>query len=262
MAPVLPRLILPGDDPSPLCSAEGGLVPVDKPAGWTSRQVVNAIQDDACERRVKAGHGGTLDPFATGLLIIGTGKHTRFLAQISSADKVYVGTALLGIQTDTGDPEGYPIQTCSVTLTPDLKEKVMLITEDLTGWIEQRPPRYSAIRIRGKRAYELARMGVQNISLSVRTVRVYRFDVWNFRVYHWEKVPEISCVALDFRIHCSKGTYIRSLVEELGNRAGFPAFTLRLRRTRIGALDVEKAWDLRTLLQLLKNHGCSDSERE
>ena len=216
-----------------------GILYIDKPAGWTSFDVVNYVRrmvagvEGKKPKNVKVGHTGTLDPFATGLLIVLIGKDfTRQAASFSKLDKTYEATAYLGKISSTGDPEG-EIREYSDNI-PSLK----LIREQatlLTGEISQVPPAFSAIKIQGKRAYSLAREGkpvvLEPRLVTVRDLRVESYDY-----------PK-----LQLRAEVSSGTYIRSLVESMGELLHTGAYTAGLRRTRIGTTSIEKAHQVESL---------------
>jgi tRNA pseudouridine55 synthase len=191
-----------------------GVLLYDKPAGITSHDVVARVRR-AYGRDVKVGHAGTLDPFATGLLLVLVGRATRVQRFLMELPKTYETTARFGFVSSTGDPEGEIVET-GVVPTGDLPLPV--------GAIMQRPPAYSAIKVSGRRAYALARAG-EDVVLPERPVHVYRFD-------------EISRdgATRSFVIECSRGTYVRSLIAALGD-----AYCSELRRTRIGAFDVADA---------------------
>ena len=203
-----------------------GVLLCDKPAGVTSHDVV-ARTRRRLSRGVKVGHAGTLDPFATGLLLLLVGRATRAQRYLMALPKRYEVVARFGAVSSTGDPEGEIVETGQVP-EGDLRLP--------TGEIRQRPPAYSAVKIKGRRAYKLARAGEQ-FELPERLVTVYRFDE----------------VARDgaqrsFVIECSSGTYVRSLIAELGD-----AYCVALRRTRIGQFDVGDAQqdpDLERLIRL------------
>src|SRR6476469_6462132 len=191
-----------------------GVLLVDKPAGPTSHDVVARVRR-GLPRGVKVGHAGTLDPFATGLLLVLLGRATRAQRFLMAQPKAYETVARLGWTSSTGDPEGELTHTGRVPPDPpDLP----------TGVIRQRPPAYSAIKIGGKRAYALARAG-EEVEIPEREVTVTRFDL------EWHEHGRAK-----FVIECSSGTYIRSLVMELGD-----AYCVELRRTRIGDFDVADA---------------------
>lgn len=174
----------------------------------------------------KVGHAGTLDPMASGLLVMGVGRGTRLLRFLSDLDKEYEGTGRLGVETDTLDAEGEVLRTADVDVADDEFRTAM---EALTGDIEQRPPAYSAVQVGGERLYKAARRG-EAIEAPPRKVRVDRFDLERFAS------PDFH-----FRVVCSSGTYVRSLVAEVGARLGCGAHLTRLVRVRIGHFSLEEA---------------------
>ncbi|HRD02402.1 MAG TPA: tRNA pseudouridine(55) synthase TruB [Candidatus Saccharicenans sp.] len=191
-----------------------GLIITDKPAGWTSHDVVVKLRKILGEKRI--GHAGTLDPLATGVLIITVGQATRLFPYLSRADKTYTGQITLGQATDTYDSLGKLVgEKCQQY--PDINpvEKAL---ESLTGELDQFPPPFSAKKINGQRAFELARRG-QRPELKPVKINVYRFFVLNYQP------PEIT-----FQVECSSGTYIRSLAHELGQKLGCGAHLSKLRR--------------------------------
>ncbi len=194
--------------------AGDGLLLCDKPAGITSHDVV-AQTRRRLERGVKVGHAGTLDPFATGLLVVLVGRATRLQRFVMVLPKRYEVTARFGATSTTGDPEGEITQT-GVVPDGDLALP--------TGALRQRPPAYSAVKIHGQRAYKLARAGKQ-FELPEREITVYRFEQ-----------TRRAGAERDFVIECSSGTYVRSLIADLGD-----AYCTALRRTRIGEFDVADA---------------------
>lgn len=212
-----------------------GVLLVDKPGGITSHDVVS------CARRAlgtrKVGHAGTLDPMATGLLVLGVGGATRLLTYLVGLDKTYTATIRLGQSTDTDDAEG------SVTSTAEggrLVEIDRAAIDDgihpLTGRISQVPSTVSAIKVAGKRAYDLARAG-ETVELRAREVTVSRFSVEDLR-------REEDAIDLDVVVDCSSGTYIRALARDLGAALGVGGHLTALRRTRIGAFDIAEAVDV------------------
>ncbi len=193
---------------------DSGIVLYDKPAGVTSHDVVAGVRR-RLGHGVKVGHAGTLDPFATGLLLILIGRGTRVQRFLMGLPKTYEATARFGAVSTTGDPDGEIVHT-GVVADGDL--------ELPHGLIRQRPPAFSAIKLGGRRAYKLARAGIE-VDLPEREVEVYRFE-------ELERRGEIR----RFLIECSAGTYVRTLISELGD-----AYTEQLRRTRIGSFDVAAA---------------------
>ena len=210
---------------------------IDKPSGWTSFDVVAKIRGmvkanyrakdiQPTKRQLKVGHAGTLDPFATGLLIILLGDATKRAGDFLKLDKVYEATINLGVVSTTGDPEG---EITSVSDTIPTPERVLEALDGLTGEIRQRPPAYSAIKINGQRAYDLARAG-KEFEIPERVVTVYDTELLDYAY------PEIK-----IRTHVSSGTYIRTLAEDVGKALGTGAYCSELRRTRIGEFSIEKA---------------------
>jgi tRNA pseudouridine55 synthase len=200
--------------------AGDGLLLCDKPAGITSHDVVVQTRR-RFERGIKVGHAGTLDPFATGLLVVLVGRATRIQRFVMELPKRYEVTAQFGVVSTTGDPEGELTQTGAV---PDGDLELP------TGAVRQRPPAYSAVKIKGQRAYKLARAG-KTFEMPEREITLYRFE--ETRRAGSER---------DFVIECSSGTYVRSLIADLGD-----AYCTALRRTRIGDFDVADADPLRLL---------------
>ncbi|MBI3615855.1 MAG: tRNA pseudouridine(55) synthase TruB [Candidatus Omnitrophica bacterium] len=202
-----------------------GLLLIDKPAGITSHDAVDWIRRRFQIRRV--GHGGTLDPAATGLLILLVGEATRQASTLLGADKSYRATLRLGIVTDTQDGEGKILQTRPVgQLSLD---QIQQACARFQGEIQQKIPAYSTVRIQGKRSYELARAGIP-IPARSRTVRIDEL-----------KILGCSLPDLDLEIRCSKGTYIRTLCEDLGEALGCGGHLAQLRRTRVGPFSIEEA---------------------
>jgi tRNA pseudouridine55 synthase len=203
-----------------------GLLLVDKPAGVTSHDVVNAVRRATGERRT--GHAGTLDPFATGLLVVLAGRATRLIPHVSGDPKVYEATVRFGAETDTEDLLGAVIAEAP----PPARAAVESAIPSLTGWLEQVPPAYSAKRVQGRRAYDLAREGA-TVTLAPARVRV---DVWELLA--WRDGPPAEA---DVRVTCGGGTYIRSLARDLGRAVGSAAHLSALRRARSGVFDVADA---------------------
>ena len=205
--------------------ALGQVLLIDKPLGWTSFDVVRKLRH--LVRIKKIGHAGTLDPLATGLLIVCTGKFTKRINEFMAQEKEYTGTITLGAVTPSYDLETEPTnhQSISAITLSVLQETVKLFT----GSILQVPPAHSAIKVKGKRVYELARKG-QEVTLEPRRITVSVFEVFRF---------EEGLV--HFRVVCSTGTYIRSLANDLGVALGCGAYLSALRRTRIGSFSVDQA---------------------
>jgi tRNA pseudouridine55 synthase len=207
----------------------GGLVIVDKPQGLTSHDVVARIRRLAGTRRV--GHAGTLDPMATGVLVIGVEKATRLLGHLALGDKEYSATIRLGQATDTDDAEGQV--TAEASAAAVTQEALGAAVATLTGQIEQVPPGYSAIKVAGKRAYRLAREGAAP-ELAARSVTVTEFTVLAVR-------HDGDLTDADVTVTCSSGTYIRALARDLGRELGVGGHLTALRRTRVGPFEIATA---------------------
>jgi tRNA pseudouridine55 synthase len=210
-----------------------GVLLVDKPAGWTSFDVVNYVRrivataEGKKPKHVKVGHTGTLDPAATGLLVLLIGKdYTRRAAEFSKLDKTYDVTMKLGSSSTTGDSEG---EITSVSGTTPTLEVVQEALQRFTGQIEQVPPQFSAIKINGQRAYKLARAG-KEVTLAARPVTIHSNELTSY------EYPLVK-----FRASVSSGTYIRSLVEDLGKELGAGAYMSDLRRTVVGKFSIGDA---------------------
>lgn len=206
-----------------------GLLVVDKPAAMTSRAAVDRVLR-WFPRGTRLGHTGTLDPLATGVLVLCLGNATRLTEYIQRMSKIYRTRLLLGARSDTDDADGTIVPVPDAK-TPD-EANVRACLAEFVGAIEQVPPAYSAAKVSGKRAYDLARRG-QEVTLSPRTVRIYAFDVLDYAYPH-----------LELQVHCGKGTYIRSLARDLGERLRCGALVETLRRTRVGPFAVEAALTL------------------
>jgi tRNA pseudouridine55 synthase len=215
--------------------AVSGLVIVDKPAEWTSHDVVGKLRRLARTRRV--GHAGTLDPMATGVLVIGVEKATRLLGHLALTEKGYDATIRLGQSTNTDDAEGEITATASAAGVADAPLEAGIAS--LTGEIRQVPPQVSAIKVNGERAYKMARKGEQ-VALEARPVTVRSFTVTDVR-------RDGDVVDVDASITCSSGTYIRALARDLGAMLGTGGHLTYLRRTRVGPYDLGMA---RTIEQL------------
>jgi tRNA pseudouridine55 synthase len=194
-----------------------GLLLVDKPAGITSHDVVDRVRKALATKKV--GHAGTLDPAATGLLLMGVGRGTRLLRFLAELPKVYEGTGLLGVETDTLDAAGSVVRESPVNGDESALRAAMA---RFVGDIEQVPPAYSAVKIKGERAYRAARRG-ERVEMAPRRVHVFAFDLRRFEPPRFE-----------FEVRCSAGTYVRSLVADVGRELGSGAHLERLRRTAIG----------------------------
>jgi tRNA pseudouridine55 synthase len=201
-----------------------GILLIDKPGGITSHDAVDRVRRAIGIRKV--GHSGTLDPMATGLLVMGVGRGTRLLRFLGDLEKEYEGTGRLGEETDTLDADGTVVATSGVDVS---REAVGEAMAGLVGDIEQRPPAFSAVSVGGERLHQAARRG-QVVDAAPRPVRVDAFDLLGF-----------DGRDLEFRAVCSGGTYIRSLIADVGTRLAVGAHLTRLVRTRIGSFRLEHA---------------------
>jgi tRNA pseudouridine55 synthase len=209
----------------------GKVLLIDKPLNWTSFQVVNKLRWEIRRafniKKIKVGHAGTLDPLATGLLVICTGKMTKQIDTFQGQIKEYTGTFVLGSTTPSYDLETEIDQTFSTeNVTEDL---IIDATRQFIGNIQQFPPVFSALKKDGKRLYEYARAG-EDVEIPSRTVNITEFDITN-----------INAMNVDFRVVCSKGTYIRSLANDFGKALDSGAHLSSLRRTKIGDFNVKDA---------------------
>lgn len=214
---------------------KNGILNIDKPQGITSHDVVDVIRKVFLH--VKVGHTGTLDPIATGVLPICIGEATKLTENLTAEDKVYEVKALLGIQTDTYDITG-KIMFASVVSQDEIyiKERI----KRFVGKQKQKPPIYSAIRIDGRRAYTIAREG-KTVDLPEREIEIFSID---------DIQVEFPKKEVTFTVHCTKGTYIRSLVNDIGKKIGCGATMVELRRIRTGNFDVENSLPLYSFLKL------------
>lgn len=202
---------------------------IDKPAGMTSFGVVARLRrvlSQAVGKKVKVGHTGTLDPFATGLMIIVTGKKCREADTFTKFDKWYEAELILGEVSTTGDPEG---ELTRVSTRQPPRSEVEAVLGTFVGEIKQRPPIFSAIKINGRRAYQLARQG-QSVDMPERTVSIYALELVAY------EYPRLA-----IRAHVSSGTYIRSLAVDIGQKLGTGAYCRQLRRQAIAEYDVAQA---------------------
>lgn len=233
---------------------EDQIILIDKPANISSFGVVAKVRGYLKAQfghKIKVGHTGTLDPFATGLLILLTGKNTKKSSDFLKLDKVYEATLKLGFVSSTGDPEGeiqqYPSKNLRAQLgsqeatepRKDGRERACLkrdtvesVLQEFIGKIEQRPPKFSAIKIGGQRAYKLARKG-QDFEIPTREVEIYSLEILDYNY------PELT-----IRCHVSSGTYIRTLAEDIGKKLGTGAYLTALRRTKIADYSVDDALKL------------------
>ena len=232
------------EDPFPAQKfLDGTFFLVDKPITWTSFDVVNkirfGIKHNLGIRKIKVGHAGTLDPMASGLLVVCTGKFTKKLAEYQGLDKEYTGTMTLGATTPSYDKETDIDATFPYDeVTP---EKVEAARKQFLGKMEQYPPMYSAIKVDGQPLYKKARKG-EKVEVRPRPIEIKEFEI-----------TKISLPQIDFRVHCSKGTYIRSLAHDFGKALESGAYLSALRRTKVGQFDVENAWNLEALIDHIES---------
>jgi tRNA pseudouridine55 synthase len=220
----------------PEATEQSGVLVIDKPAGWTSHQVVGKIRKLADTRKV--GHAGTLDPMATGVLVIGIGKATRLLGHLSLTEKAYDATIRLGVSTVTDDADGEV--TASIGAREVTDEQIETALMALRGKLMQVPSAVSAIKINGVRSYAKVRAG-QDVALAPRPVIIYRLEVVGRRDVQTEG---ISVVDLDVIVECSSGTYVRALARDLGVALGTGGHLTALRRTRVGPFTLSNSQTL------------------
>jgi tRNA pseudouridine55 synthase len=225
--------------------AADGILVVDKPADWTSHDVVSRVRSLAGTRRV--GHAGTLDPMATGVLVIGVGRATRLLGHISGHHKAYSATIRLGWSTVTDDAQGERIPGAVADHLG--MDDLLPAIEELSGPIMQRPSAVSAIKVAGRRAHDRVRAG-EEVDLAPRPVLVTVFDVLEVR-----PETELGCLDLDVEVECSSGTYVRALARDLGEALGVGGHLTALRRTRVGGFDISEARTLDELAEEKERDG-------
>ncbi len=222
---------------------EGATLLINKPKTWTSFDVVNKLRYQIRKalkiKKIKVGHAGTLDPLATGLLIVCTGKFTKKLAELQGLEKEYTGVITVGVTTPSYDAETeidatYPVDH----ITTELIEKVR---QSMIGPQQQMPPIFSAIKVDGQPVYKKARAG-QEVKIEPRNIFIYEFEITKI------ELPDIH-----FSVKCSKGTYIRSLAYDFGKLLQSGAYLSDLCRTRIGPYKLEDAWELEDLVKAINN---------
>lgn len=218
---------------------DSGLILVDKPAGWTSHDVVARTRKIAGTRKV--GHAGTLDPMATGLLVIGFNKATRLLTYIVDTTKTYRATIRLGHNTTTDDADGEIVQTRYANAVT--KEQLHQAVEALTGTIQQVPSSVSAIKIDGKRAYQRVRDG-ETVDIPAREVTIHRFEIEDI-----QRAVDGKTIDVQVEVECSAGTYIRALARDLGEDLKTGGYLTALRRTEVGPYHVDDAVTLDQLTE-------------
>jgi len=219
--------------------AEGELLLINKPYNWTSFDVVGKIRNSLKPQKLKVGHAGTLDPLATGLLIICTGKLTKQIDTFQAEEKEYTGTMVLGETTPSYDMETDADQKFDISNLTE--EQIRNNCAQFTGDIQQYPPAHSAVKINGERLYEKARRG-EEVELRLRFVTISEFEITRV------ELPEV-----DFRVVCSKGTYIRSLVNDFGKALNNGAYLSKLCRTRSGNFKLEDAFEVMELVNHIRS---------
>ncbi|MCS7233727.1 MAG: tRNA pseudouridine(55) synthase TruB [Synergistetes bacterium] len=218
-----------------------GVVKVYKPLLITSTDCLEEVKSALGVK--KAGHTGTLDPHAEGLLLVCLNSATKLVPFLLQLDKEYIGEAILGVKTSTGDRGGTVLEVNTQKVNLDA---LLEVINGFKGRMKQVPPLYSAIKIGGKRLYEYAREGLDGIEVEPREIYIYEFEVLSFEIGDFPK--------FSFRLRCSKGTYVRKLIEDIGDTLGCGAFLYSLKRTKIGPFSVEGAstpWNREKLLQAM-----------
>lgn len=243
------------ENPNANARAKGKIILINKPVGWSSFQAVKKIK--FATKAKKVGHAGTLDPLASGLLIICTEQQTKGIQAIQDAEKEYEGTIVLGATTPSYDMETEP--NAQFPIEHITEEMIHAATEQFMGAIPQIPPLFSALKVDGKRAYTLARQG-DTMVLKSRIISIYAFEITG-----------IEMPAVDFRVKCSKGTYIRSLAFDFGKALGSGGYLSRLVRTQIGEHRIENAvtpheyqaiWEARKLAEIATTENNLNPEKE
>jgi tRNA pseudouridine55 synthase len=217
---------------------QGEVLLLNKPYSWTSFDVVGKIRNTFKPLKLKVGHAGTLDPLATGLLIICTGKLTKQIDTFQAEEKEYTGTFTLGATTPSYDLETEVDATFDISDLND--EAVLENVKHFIGDLEQYPPAHSAIKVNGERLYLKARRG-ETVELKTRKVTIKEFEITRI------ELPEV-----DFRVVCTKGTYIRSLAQDFGKKLNNGAYLSKLRRTRNGNFKIEDAYEIMELVNHIK----------
>lgn len=219
--------------------ADGEMLLINKPYKWTSFDVVGKIRNAFKPVKLKVGHAGTLDPLATGLLIICTGKLTKKIDEFQAQEKEYTGTMILGATTPSYDMETEVDATFNIDQFTE--DSIKANTQPFIGELDQYPPAHSAVKVDGERLYMKARRG-ETVELKTRKVSISVFEITRI------ELPEV-----DFRVVCSKGTYIRSLVHDFGKSLENGAYLSSLRRTKSGNYDVDNAFGVMELVNHIRN---------
>ena len=224
--------------------AEGEVLLVDKPITWTSFDVVGKLRNTMKPLKLKVGHAGTLDPLASGLLIVCTGKLTKQIDSFQAEDKEYTGTITIGATTPSYDLETEIDQRFDISAITE--EQIFAVAKSFEGEIDQFPPAHSALKINGERVYEKARRG-EEVELKSRRVTIGAFEIEKIELPH-----------IHFKIKCSKGTYIRSIAHDFGKALNIGAHLSSLRRTMSGDFHVDNAWNLEDLIQKIREQKATD----
>jgi len=227
-----------------------GILIIDKPAGITSHDVVARVRRILKMKRI--GHTGTLDPFATGVMVILVGKATRLAQFLDKDAKEYEAVVQFGFETDTGDLTGLRIADCGLRIKENLQslnfDGIERVLENFRGEVEQTPPMYSAKKIAGKKLYELARKGIEIERKPVK-VTIYKLEILNLKPETWN---------LELKVVCSAGTYIRTLAQDIGRKLGVGAHLAELKRTRAGKFEISKAVTLEELEKIVAAEKLSE----
>ena len=221
---------------------KGELSVIDKPYGWTSHEAVHHVRKSIARhigKRIKVGHAGTLDPLATGVLIILSGKYTKRMEEFQSMAKRYSGTFHFGETTPSFDLETKPDKEYEISHLTE--EKLLNTTKKFSGKIQQEPPQHSAVKVKGKRAYDYARAG-EEVKIKSKEIEIYSFDL-----------PKIELPEVHFDIRCSKGTYIRSIARDFGKELNSGAYLSSLCRTEIGEYELNECMHPVKFKELLEN---------
>jgi len=225
---------------------------VDKPVDWTSFDVVNklrySLRNVTGKKKIKVGHAGTLDPFATGLLIICSGKATKSIDLTANREKEYIAEFELGKSTDSQDVTGEILSEKPVSASVTREAIEEIINTHFMGEIEQIPPMFSAVKVDGKRLYKLARKG-EEVERKSRKITILTYEVLQF------EAPFVTV-----RIKCSKGTYIRTLAHDLGEKLGCGAYCKQLQRTKVGEYSLENAFSVEETIQQILSVATSPTQ--
>lgn len=223
-----------------------GILPLYKPAGMTSHDCVYRLRKILKMKRI--GHTGTLDPDVTGVLPICLGRATKVAEYITDAGKAYEGEVTIGFTTTTEDASGETVETKVVDRTIT-REEILAIFQDLTGEIEQTPPMFSAVKVKGKRLYEYARQGIE-VERPSRKVQIYNMSLLDERTHF-----EGETISFRFRVSCGKGTYIRTLAVMIGERLGYPAHMSYLQRIQSASMTLDDCYTLEQVEELANAGG-------